>query len=222
MIVIKVTLKAITEIFHAILDFLETAAISDCFIHIPPQYIPMGKLAGLLYPIRFLISIKMRKRYYGLSVFLTDCIGDPPKLHVVTDMVFKLPARLKRYRVHHKMIVYIVGIEMGGNNYLVVCSPHSFCSFYTDTMRFSGCNFICRKTLIPVIGNIAAELSVSPLGCHHTLIGSLLRAVDTRHIHCLVGLLVVLHITERRPQVLVQELFIGGFIGVLRIVDNFL
>ena len=80
----------------------------------------------------------------------------------------------------------------------------------------------CYKTLIPVISNVAAELPIPPLCCHHTLVGSLLRAVDTRHIHCLVGLLVVLHITERRPQVLVQELLICGFIGVLHIVDYFL
>ena len=120
------------------------------------------------------------------------------------------------------MIVDIIGIEMGGNDYLVVCAPHSFCRFYTDTVRFSGSDFICYKTLIPVISNIAAKFPIPPFGCHHTLVGSLLRTVNARHIHCLVGLLVILHVTERRPQVLVQELFIGGFIGVLRIVDNFL
>ena len=70
----------------------------------------MGELTGLVYPIRFLIAVKMRKRYYGLSVLLANCIGDLPKLHVVTDMVFKLPARLKRNGIYHEMIVNVIRI----------------------------------------------------------------------------------------------------------------
>ena len=50
---------------------------------------------------------------------------------------------------------------MGGNNYLVICSPHPFCGFNTDTVCFSGSDFICHKTLIPVIGYVAAELAKS-------------------------------------------------------------
>ena len=222
MLVIKIPLKAITEIFHTIFDFFETAAVCDCFIYIPPQYIPMSELTGLVYPIRFLITVKMRKRYYRLSVFLANCIGDLPKLHVITDMVFKLSARLKRNGIYHEMIVNVIRIKMGSNDNFISIAPHSTGSFQSYFVCFFGCNFSRHKTLIPVIGNIAAELSVPPLGCHHTLIGSLLRTVDTWHIHCLVGLLVVLHVTERRPQVLVQELFIGGFVRVLRIIDYFL
>jgi hypothetical protein len=121
----------------------------------------------------------MRKGYYGLSVFLADRIGDLPKLHVVTDMVFKLSARLKRNGIYHEMIVNIIRIKMGGNDYLIVFAPHTLCRFHTDTMCFGGSDFVYYKTLITVIGYVAAELSVSPFCCHHTLIGSLLRAVDT-------------------------------------------
>ena len=56
----------------------------------------MSELAGVAYPIRFFIAVKMRKGYYGLSVFLADRIGDLPKLHVVTDMIFKLSAQNRR------------------------------------------------------------------------------------------------------------------------------
>lgn len=65
----------------------------------------------------------MRKGYYGLSVFLADRIGDLPKLHVVTDMIFKLSARLKRNGIYHEMIVNVIRVKMGGNNYFVIC-PH--------------------------------------------------------------------------------------------------
>ena len=121
-------------------------------------------------------------------------------------------------------------MKIGLRNHLAVCGAALCSVMLTATACFSPEPSAVKpenkqaphKTLIPVIGYIAAEFPVPPFGCHHTLVGSLLRTVDTRHIHCLVGLLVVLHITERRPQVLVQELFIGGFIGVLRIVDYFL
>ena len=115
----------------------------------------MGEFAGLLHPIRFLITVKMRKWYYGLAVFLTNRIGDLPKLHVVTDMVFKLSARLKRNGIYHEMIVNVIRVKMGGNDYLIICSPHPFCCFYTDTMCFGGSDFICYKALIPVISNVS-------------------------------------------------------------------
>ena len=120
------------------------------------------------------------------------------------------------------MVVDVIGIEMGSNNYLVIITPHPFCRFQPDFVRFFWRDFAGYKTLIPVIGDIPAELAVPPFSCHHTLVGSLLRAVDTRYIHCLVGLLIVLDIAERRPQIFVQELFIGGLVGIFRIVDHFL
>lgn len=89
----------------------------------------MSELAGVAYPIRFFIAVKMRKGYYGLSVFLADRIGDLPKLNVVTDMIFKLSARLKRNGIYHEMIVNVIRVKMGGNNYFVICPPTSALPF---------------------------------------------------------------------------------------------
>ena len=89
----------------------------------------MSELAGVAYPIRFFIAVKMRKGYYGLSVFLADRIGDLPKLRVVTDMIFKLSARLKRNGIYHEMIVNVIRVKMGGNNYFVICPPTSALPF---------------------------------------------------------------------------------------------
>ena len=102
----------------------------------------MSELAGDAYPIRFFIAVKMRKGYYGLSVFLADRIGDLPKLHVVTDMIFKLSARLKRNGIYHEMIVNVIRVKMGGNNYFVICPPHPLCRFHTDTVHFGGSDLI--------------------------------------------------------------------------------
>ena len=120
------------------------------------------------------------------------------------------------------MVVKINCVQVGSNDYLIILAPHTPCGFQSDSVCFFGSNLAANKTLITVIGNISAELAVTLFGCHHTLIGSLLRAVDAGHIHCSVGLLIVLNIAERRIQILIQEFFIGGLIGIASIVDHFL
>ena len=61
--------EAVAKAFKVIFHILKGTAFGKCFVHVTPQHIPMGKLAGLVYPICFLISVKIGKRYYGLSVF---------------------------------------------------------------------------------------------------------------------------------------------------------
>ena len=89
---------------------------------------------------------------------------------MVGDMVFKLPARSERYRIYHNMIVNIIRVQVGGNDYLIILAPHPPCRFQSNLMRFFGSNLAADKTLITVIGNIPAELSVPPFSCHHTLV----------------------------------------------------
>ena len=88
-------------------------------------------------------------------------------------------------------------------------------------MRFFGSNLAADKTLITVIGNIPAELSVPPFSCHHTLVGSLLRAVDTADIQPLVGFVIVFDIAESVIQILVKIFLIGGLIRITGIVNYF-
>ena len=73
-----------------------------------------------------------------------------------------------------------------------------------------------------MIGDIAAHLSKLPLGGHHRPIGVMLGAVDGADIHLLVCLFIVLRVTQRPAQIIVQILLVGGLIRVFRIVDDIL
>lgn len=110
---------------------------------------------------------------------------------MVGDVVFKLPAGLKRYRIYYKMVVKIIGVEVGGNNNFILSTPHTPCSFQSDFVRFFGSHFACLKALITMIGYIATNFTKAFLSCRHTLIGSLGITVDTADIHTLIGLFIV-------------------------------
>ncbi len=119
------------------------------------------------------------------------------------------------------MVVQIIRIQMGNSNDFIVAAPHTLCGFQTDFVRFLRRDLAHLKALMPVTRYIAACFPVPPLGCHHMLISSLGRTVNGGYIHLLSGFAIILNIAECRPQIFVQELFIGGFVGIVRIVDNF-
>lgn len=48
---------------------------------------------------------------------------------MVGDMVFKLSAGLKGYGIYNKMIMEIIGVEMGGNYNFIFLAPHTPCGF---------------------------------------------------------------------------------------------
>jgi hypothetical protein len=52
----------------------------------------------------FAPAVKLCVLENALSMFQTYGVGDFPQVVVVGDMVFKLPARLKRYRVYNKRV----------------------------------------------------------------------------------------------------------------------
>lgn len=136
-------------------------------------------------------------------------------------MVFKLTTGAKRYRINHNMIVKIICVQMGGDDYLVILAPHTPCSFQSDLMCFFRRNLATYKTLITVIGNIPAELAVTTLSSHHIFVCFLLRTVDTRNIHRLIRLFVILNITECRIYIFIQDFFVDGFVRVTSIFYYF-
>ena len=48
---------------------------------------------------------------------------------MVGDMVFKLYAGLKGYGIYNKMIMEIIGVEVGGNYNFIFLAPHTPCGF---------------------------------------------------------------------------------------------
>ena len=141
---------------------------------------------------------------------------------MVGDMVFELFAGLKGYGVYHKMVMEIIGIEVGGNNNFIFLAPHTPCGFQADFVRFFGSYFARLKALIPVIRHIAACFAEALFCCRHTLIGSFCIAVDTADIHTLIGLFIIGNILQGGVEIAVHIPFVDGFIGIFRIVYHFL
>ena len=147
-------------------------------------------------PIIFLsIACEFTRRQYAFSSLQANCVGNLSQLVMVGNMVFKLPPGTKRYRIYHNMIVKIICVQVGGNDYLIILAPHTPCSFQSDLMRFFGGDFPTTKALVSVIGNIPAEFAVTTLSSHHIFVCSLFRTVDTRNIHRLIRLFIILNIT---------------------------
>ena len=135
-------------------------------------------------------------------------------------MVFKLPAGLKGYGVDHKMIVQGIRIQMGGDYDLVFLAPHLLCSLHANGMGLLRCDLTWLKALESMVSHIPTRLPKLPLGCHHRAIGVMLGTVDGADIHFLVGLFIVLCITQCPVQIIVQILLVGSFVRVFRIVDD--
>ena len=79
-----------------------------------------------------------------------------------------------------------------------------------------------EKALITVISDIFATLTETALNSNHFVLGVMLGTVNARHIHRLVGLFIVFNVTARRIKILIQVSFVGCFVRVISVVDNFL
>ena len=115
---------------------------------------------------------------------------------MVGDMVFKLPACLKRYRVYNKMVMDIVCIKVCSNDDFVLVSPHPPCGFHADFVRFFGRSFAGLKALVAVVCHIAACFPETFFRCRHTLIRPFGIAVDAADIHTRIGLFVIGNIPQ--------------------------
>ena len=75
---------------------------------------------------------------------------------------------------------------------------------------------LCLEKAAAALSHFAELL----LGGDHRPIGVMLRTVDGADKHFLVGLFIVLRITQCPVQIIVQILLVGGFVRVFRIVDD--
>ena len=105
------------------------------------------------------------------------------KLVSIADLIAKFFAVLKGNAIHHKMIVNIFGVEVGGNDYLKPLAPHPPRRFYTELVGLLRRDLTLRKALKPVVSNVLSSLAEMPLDRHHILIGSKPRAVYARDKH---------------------------------------
>ena len=181
----------------------------------------MGLSAVLPYPVCFLLAaIKVGILQYRFVVLSADGIGDFSELVVVGHMVFKLPSGFEGNRVDHKMVVQRIGVQMGSDYDLVILSPHLLRRFHSNFVRFLRCDLAGFEALVPMVSHIPSHLPKLLLGGDHCSVGVMLGAVDGADIHFLVGLFIVLRITQCPVQIIVQILLVGGFVRVFRIVDD--
>ena len=149
-------------------------------------------------------------------------IGDFAKLQPIPDTVTELFAVYKRNTIDNKMVVNVIGIKVGSDYHLIPCAPHLPCGFHSNLVCFFRCDLACGKALITVISDIFATFTETSLDGNNFVIGVVLRAVDTRYKHCLIGFIIILHIADGGIQIFVKVFLCGGFIGIVGVVDNFL
>ena len=222
MFIAEVTFKAVAKAFKVIFHILKGTAFGKCFIHVPPQHIPMGELAGVPYPIFLFIAVKFMALNNGFVSCGTDGIGDFAKLQPIPDTVTELLAVYKGNTIDNKMVVDVIGIKVGSDYHLIPCSPHLPCGFHSDGVCFGWCDLACGKTLIPVISDIFTTFTEAALYGNHFVIGVVLGTVDGRYKHRLVGFIIVLHIADGGIQIFIKIFFGGGFVRIVGVVDYFL
>ena len=83
-----------------------------------------------------------------------DSIGYFAKLQPITDTIAELFTVHKGNTIDNKMVVNVIGIQVGSNYHLIPCPPHLSCGFLSDGVCFVGCDLVCDKALIPVISDI--------------------------------------------------------------------
>ena len=66
----------------------------------------------------------------------------------------------KGNRIKAEMVVQMVFVKVGGDDYLILIAPHFFCGLQPDLVRLFGRNLVGLETLIAVPGDISVFLAV--------------------------------------------------------------
>ena len=103
-------------------------------------------------------------------------------------VVLVFPSRAEGNGIDYEMIMYVPGIEMGGNEHLIFIAPHAPCRFHAQCVSFLGRDFFSIEALESVITGIAAELAISFLCSRHPLIRLLPGTVESGYVHELIRL----------------------------------
>ena len=89
----------------------------------------MGDLTGVPYPIFLFIAVKFMALNNGFVSCGADSIGYFAKLQPITDTIAELFTVHKGNTIDNKMVVNVIGIQVGSNYHLIPCPPTSFVRF---------------------------------------------------------------------------------------------
>ena len=149
-----------------------------------------------------------------------DLIRDLPQTNMVPDMVLEFLSVPEGHCVDNHVIVDGVCVQVGGDDHLILVTPHTPGCFNSNLMRLLRRDLSGLKALKPVIGHVRSPETEAPLNGYHFFIGSVLGAVHAGDIHLAVGLVIVCHILQRLGQVVIQILSLRGFVRVVGVVDD--
>ena len=140
---------------------------------------------------------------------------------MIAFLVQELFAISKRDRIDHEVVVKIVCVQMGGDQDLVVPSPHAAGGLQADLVGLLGSDLPGPEALIAVVGHIAAGLAEALLGGHHICVGLGRGGVQGRNEKPLLRFLLVGRIAKGLEQIISGGLG-GGLLGVIRIIQHLL
>ena len=215
-------IKGVSECIELTFKFSWAGRKGQTVFHILPQIVSVGFLAGLVDPVLFLLALGVEIAAFedGQLVFPADLIGDFSQLLVVADFVFELCAVLEGHRIYNKVAMHIVGVQVDGDEHLILISPHPSCGFLANGKRLLRRYLALTEALNAVVADDFSTQTEPPLDGDHLGVGVLRRAVDTAHKHLAVGLIVVLCVTQGGVQILVQIFRCGGFAGIVGVVQR--
>ena len=155
-------------------------------------------------------------------MFLADRVRDLPQIVMLGYLISELLSILERNGIHHKMIVQIIRIQVCGDKDLVVLTPHPPCGLDPDRVTLLRRQLVRFERLIPVIRNNLAALTVFLLDRHHLFVGKCRGTIHAGNVFLLVGLVIVLRISERLIQVLIKILLCRGLVRIVGIIQYLL
>ena len=135
-------------------------------------------------------------------------------------VVLVFPSRAEGNGIDYEMIMYVSGIEMGGNEHLIFIAPHAPCRFHAQCVSFLGRDLFTIEALKPVITGIPSELSVSFFRRRHPFIRLLPWAVESGYVHELIRLAGIGGIAYYLFEIVRHILGSYGLLGIDGVIDD--
>ena len=154
-----------------------------------------------------------------LTAKLIGTLTEQPQICFVVVVVHTVR---KRNRVHDKVIMQAVGIQVGGNDDLKSVAPHSLGKFNADLVSLLWRNLTVLEALKAVVTDNLTRIVPLDFGNHHFISGGGRVAIYTCDKETLLGLILissVLHYIDHRLQVGFGVFGVGGLFGIFGIVD---
>ena len=209
---------------HLTVKVFQGKGLADRFIHrLPCHVVPCRHpiLFRLIKRIGFLSAAWMF--YDRKGIFPAQLIGALAKQSKIGFVVVVMFPVHKRDRVHNKVIVQAVRIQMGSNDYLKPVAPHPLGKSDSDFVCLFGCNLSRFKTLEPVIADDLTFIIPLCFGDHHFLSGRSRITVDTRDKKTLLRLILIgriFHHIHQSLKVCFRIIGIGSLFRVFGIVNR--